>query len=163
MASSSISNLNKLSNDLLKITVRHRELCLLGLEFNLEKNFFYLILGCLEAEFLEWYRARMVIGKGGMGTRTTEAMQRLGAVYCAFTGGAGALAGQAIRSVKAVHWLDLGMPEALWTFDVADFGPLIVAIDTYGRNLHADVAKAVAAKRQQIYRRMGVDADTAGH
>ncbi len=108
-----------------------------------------------EAEFLERFRVRMVIGKGGMGARTTEAMQRFGAVYCAFTGGAGALAGQAVRGVKSVEWLDLGMPEALWTLDVADFGPLIVAIDTHGQNLHADVMKAVAAKRQQIYRQMG--------
>ncbi len=114
-----------------------------------------------EAEFLERFRVRMVIGKGGMGPRTTEAMQQVGAVYCAFTGGAGALAGQAIRGVKSVDWLDLGMPEALWTLDVADFGPLIVAIDTCGQNLHAAVAQAVATKRQQIYRQMGFGADSA--
>lgn len=49
-------------------------------------------------------------------------------------------------------WLDLGTPEALWLLEVADFGPLTVAIDTHGRNLHADVAKQVDKNKKQIYK-----------
>jgi fumarate hydratase subunit beta len=105
-----------------------------------------------EYEFLEKFPIRIVIGKGGMGSRTTEAMKKFGAVYCAFTGGAAALAGQAIKGVKSVDWLDLGTPEALWTLEVADFGPLTVAIDTHGRNLHADVAKQVDENKKLIYK-----------
>jgi len=56
-----------------------------------------------EDEFIEKFGVRVVIGKGGMGLRTTEACKRFGAVYCAFTGGAGALAGEAIRRVKSVE------------------------------------------------------------
>jgi fumarate hydratase subunit beta len=105
----------------------------------------------LEYEFLEKFSVRIVIGKGGMGSRTTEAMKKFGAVYCAFTGGAGALAGKAIKGVKSVDWLDLGTPEALWTLEVEDFGPLTVAIDTHGHNLHADVAKQVNENKKKIY------------
>ena len=104
-----------------------------------------------EYKFLEKFPIRIVIGKGGMGSRTTEAMKKFGAVYCAFTGGAAVLAGQAIKGVKSVDWLDLGTPEALWTLEVEDFGPLIVAIDTHGHNLHAEVAKQVDENKKKIY------------
>ena len=33
------------------------------------------------------------------------------------------------------QWRDLGMPETLWHCRVKEFGPLIVSIDTEGRNL----------------------------
>lgn len=104
-----------------------------------------------EDEFIEKFGVRVVIGKGGMGLRTTEACKRFGAVYCAFTGGAGALAGEAIRRVKSVEWLDLGMPEALWILEIKEFGPLTVAIDSYGTNLYVDVAKQVEKNKEQIY------------
>jgi len=39
-----------------------------------------------------------------------------------------------VRGGKIV-WLDLGMPETLWTCKVKEFGPLIVSIDTHGRNI----------------------------
>jgi tartrate/fumarate subfamily iron-sulfur-dependent hydro-lyase beta chain len=104
-----------------------------------------------EDEFIEKFGVRVVIGKGGMGLRTTEACKRFGAVYCAFTGGAGALAGEAIERVKSVEWLDLGMPEALWILEIKEFGPLTVAIDSYGTNLYVDVAKQVEQNKEQIY------------
>ena len=48
------------------------------------------------------------------------------------------------KSVKTVHWLDFGVPEAMWHIDVADF-PAIVTMDAHGNSLHADVEKASAA------------------
>ncbi|RLG57556.1 MAG: fumarate hydratase, partial [Candidatus Hydrothermarchaeota archaeon] len=30
------------------------------------------------------------------------------------------------KRVKAVYWLELGIPEALWVLEVENFGPLIV-------------------------------------
>jgi len=107
-----------------------------------------------EAKIIEKFHVRVVIGKGGMGSKTTEACKKFGAVYCAFTGGAGALAGKAIKWVKSVEWLDLGMPEALWVLDVEDFGPLTVAIDAYGKNLYVDVAKQVDRNKKQIYQKI---------
>jgi len=91
-----------------------------------------------------------------MGPRTTEACREFGAVYAAFTGGAGALAAKAIKRVLGVEWLDLGMPEAMWIFEVEDFGPLIVAIDTHGNNLYERVKQAVETKRAEIYKMLGI-------
>jgi fumarate hydratase subunit beta len=94
-----------------------------------------------EQEFISTYKIRLIVGKGGMGPKTTKAAKRFGAVYCVFTGGAAVLAAQSIKKVERVEWLDLGMPEALWILKVEKFGPLIVSIDSYGNNLHAKVIK----------------------
>jgi len=108
-----------------------------------------------EDEFIKAFKVRVVIGKGGMGKRTTEAMQKYGAVYGAFTGGAGVLAAKAVKSVKTVEWLqELGMPEALWVFDVEEFGPLTVAIDSHGNNIFEDVKKKAEEQRMKIYEQL---------
>jgi tartrate/fumarate subfamily iron-sulfur-dependent hydro-lyase beta chain len=109
-----------------------------------------------EDEFIKTFGVRVVVGKGGMGKRTTDAMQKYGAVYGAFTGGAAVLASRAIKSIKAVEWFDLGVPEALWIFDVQEFGPLTVSIDSHGHNLFDDVKKQVEANRQKIFAKLGL-------
>jgi fumarate hydratase subunit beta len=109
-----------------------------------------------EDDFIKNFKVRVVIGKGGMGKRTTDAMAKHGAVYGAFTGGAAILAAKAIKNVKGVEWFDLGMPEAMWIFEAQEFGPLAVAIDSYGNNLFADVQKVVEANKQKIYEKLGV-------
>lgn len=109
-----------------------------------------------EDEFIKVFKVRVVIGKGGMGKRTTEGMKKYGAVYGAFTGGAAVLAARAIKNVRSVEWLDLGMPEALWILEVEEFGPLIVAIDTHGNNLFEKVQKKVDGNRQKVYERLNV-------
>jgi len=109
-----------------------------------------------EDEFIKDFKVRVVIGKGGMGKKTTEAMKKYGAVYGAFTGGAGVLAAKAVKNVKSVEWYDLGMPEALWILEVKEFGPLTVAIDAHGNNLFEDVQKKVEESRQKIYQKLGV-------
>ena len=92
-----------------------------------------------EGEIIKELGVRLIIGKGGMGLKTTRAMKNYGAVYGAFTGGAGVLAAIFIKRVLDVKWLDLGMPEAMWMFLVEDFGPLVVAIDSHGNNLYNEV------------------------
>ncbi len=109
-----------------------------------------------EDEFIKNFKVRVVIGKGGMGKRTTEAMAKYGAVYGAFTGGAAILAAKAIKSVKSVEWLDLGMPEAMWILDVEEFGPLAIAIDSHGNNLFEDVKRKVEENKQRIYQKLGL-------
>ena len=109
-----------------------------------------------EAEFIEKFKVRVIVGKGGMGEKTADAMAKYGAVYGAFTGGAAVLAAKAIKRVKNVEWLDLGMPEAMWVFEVEEFGPLLVAIDSCGNSLFRDVAGEVEANRQRIYRTLGL-------
>ena len=109
-----------------------------------------------EDEFIKDFKVRVVIGKGGMGKRTTDAMQKYGAVYGAFTGGAAVLAAKAIKNVKGVEWFDLGVPEAMWIFEVEEFGPLTVAIDSHGNNLFTDIQKSVDENKQKIYQKLGI-------
>jgi len=109
-----------------------------------------------EDEFIKNFKARVIVGKGGMGKRTTDAMKKYGAVYGAFTGGAAILAANAIKEVKRVEWFDLGMPEALWILEVEEFGPLTVAIDAHGKNLFDEVGKSVEEVRPKIYEKLGV-------
>src|SRR4030042_1923982 len=61
-----------------------------------------------EAEFIEKFKVRVIVGKGGMGEKTADAMAKYGAVYGAFTGGAAVLAAKAIKRVKNVEGLDVG-------------------------------------------------------
>jgi fumarate hydratase subunit beta len=109
-----------------------------------------------EDEFIKNFKVRVVIGKGGMGKRTTDAMAKYGAVYGAFTGGAAVLAAKAIKNVKSVEWFDLGIPEAMWIFEVEEFGPLAVAIDSHGNNLFTDVQKSVEENKHRIYQKLGI-------
>ena len=39
-----------------------------------------------------------------------------------------------VEEIVEAQWKDLGMPETLWHSHVKEFGPLIVSIDSYGRN-----------------------------
>ena len=108
----------------------------------------------LEPEFLRRFKPRVIIGKGGMGEGTLEALAEVGAVYCHFTGGAGALAARAIKSVREVHYLEeLGIPEAIWVFEVERFGPLVVAMDSHGRSLYAEVGAEVQRNLEKVLAR----------
>jgi fumarate hydratase subunit beta len=108
-----------------------------------------------EDKFIEAFLPAVIIGKGGMGDRTSKACQKHGCVYTAFTGGAALLASRGIKTVKDVYWLEeLGMPECLWVYEVDNFGPLIVTIDTHGGNLTAKVAETVRARRDKIMEEM---------
>lgn len=86
---------------------------------------------------LKAYGVRAIIGKGGM-KGVADALKNK-CVYLAYTGGCAALAAELIKEVKAVHWLDLGMPEAVWVLRVKEFGPLIVGIDAKGKDIFAEV------------------------
>jgi fumarate hydratase class I len=94
-----------------------------------------------QAEVLETYTVRGVIGKGGMGKKTSDALGRVGACYLHATGGAGALLAERVKRVVDVKMLDeFGSPEAFWVIEVEDF-PLVVTMDSHGGSLHEVVAK----------------------
>jgi len=109
-----------------------------------------------EATVIEKFGIRIVVGKGGMGSKTAEACKKYGAVYTIFTGGAAVLAANAIKRVIKVEWLDLGIPEALWVFEVENFGPLLVTIDSTGKNLIEEVIEGALKKRDEILAKLGV-------
>lgn len=106
-------------------------------------------------KLLENFAVRIIIGKGGMSKEVVEALKRRGAVYCHFTGGAGVLATKAVKNVEGVDWLDLGIPEALWRFEVENFGPVIVTIDSKGRSIYETVEKSVEKNLEKIYQQIG--------
>ena len=76
---------------------------------------------------------RAIIGKGGLPPEPFRGR----AVYLAYLGGCGAAAARKLE-VLTVHLSELGMAESLWTFRAKDFGPLIVAIDSKGRDLYQE-------------------------
>lgn len=86
---------------------------------------------------LENFNVRVLIGKGGMNNVADSMKEKC--VYLAYTGGCAALASGSIKNVLNVHWLDLGMPEAVWELEVNGFGPLIVGIDTKGEDLFTSI------------------------
>ncbi|TFG07895.1 fumarate hydratase [Candidatus Thorarchaeota archaeon] len=110
-----------------------------------------------EDEFLRKYKARIIIGKGGMGARTLAALKEVGAVYCSFTGGCGALAAKGLKEVRAYEWQDLGMPEALWVITAEKFGPLLVTMDSHGDSMHDVISKKVQDAKAQVYSKIGVN------
>ena len=114
-------------------------------------------MNSLEPEFIEKLGIRAIIGKGGMSKPTLDAMKKLGCVYLAMTGGTAALAAKGIKSVKEVHWLDLGMAEALWVLVGEGFGPMIVAMDSHGDSLY-DIVEGNAKKNiAEVRKSLGLD------
>lgn len=111
-------------------------------------------MNALQPDFIREFKVRAVIGKGGMDTRTAEAMKEQGCVYLAYTGGCAALASKGVRRISAVHWYDLGMPEAVWVLEVEEFGPLVVGIDSHGKSLYEDVQKQVEENLPKIYQKL---------
>ena len=113
-------------------------------------------MALFEDKFIKNFKVRVVVGKGGMDKNTVDAMKQYGAVYGAFTGGAAVLATKAIKQVKGVEWIDLGMPEAMWILEVEDFGPLIVGIDTHGNNLFQTIQTKADEKKTEIYKKLNI-------
>ena len=110
-----------------------------------------------EYEVIEKTGVRMVIGKGGMGPRTAEACKRFGAVYTVYPGGAAALQASQVKRVLDVHWLDLGVPDAMWVLEVEDLGPLTVVIDSKGRNLYDEIYREARRRiDEEIYPKLGI-------
>ena len=98
-----------------------------------------------QADVIRKFGIRAVIGKGGMGSRTLAALNECGAVYLNAIGGAAQYYAQCIVRVEGVHFLEFGVPEAMWHVRVKDF-PAIVTMDAHGNSLHADVDKTSAAE-----------------
>lgn len=90
-----------------------------------------------EAQIIEQYGVRGVIGKGGMGQRTLDAMAKFGCVYLHAIGGLAVVLAEKVVAVHGAHMLDeLGVPEAMWSIEVKDF-PSVVTMDSHGDSLHA--------------------------
>lgn len=103
-----------------------------------------------QADVICEYNLRGVIGKGGMGEKTSQGLQKCGAVYFHAVGGAGTLIANAVKKVTNVFKLDeFGSPEAFWVIEVKDF-PLIVTMDSHGASLHKEILEKSKKIAQEI-------------
>lgn len=80
-----------------------------------------------------------MIGKGRRKQEVTDAIVRNGAVFFAAVGGAGALLSKCIKKAEVIAYEDLGT-EAIRKLEVENL-PVIVVIDSEGRNLYDEVCK----------------------
>jgi L(+)-tartrate dehydratase beta subunit len=97
---------------------------------------------------------RLIIGKGGMGPDTLAAFAEFGGAYLAIVGGAAALETTWIEQIVDIDMDDLH-PESLWKFQIRNFGPLLVGMDSHGGSLYADLQKDVASRRDAVLKSIG--------
>jgi fumarate hydratase class I len=94
-----------------------------------------------QADVIERYGIRAIIGKGGMGDGTLKALGECGCVYLHTISGAAVYLAERVKRVVDVWKLDeFGSAEAMWLLEVEDF-PAIVTMDAHGGNLHREIKK----------------------
>ncbi len=106
------------------------------------------------ARWFETSGARVILGKGGMSEADYKnTCVPRGAVYLTTVGyGTGALLGRGITRVRDVFWLEeLGIAQALWVFEVENFGPFLVESDVQGNSLFEQNNRAMAARLDALY------------
>lgn len=106
---------------------------------------------------MESYGVRLIIGKGGLRDGSQEAFRELGGAYLAIVGGTAALETTWIEQIEDVDLDDLN-PESLWKFRIRNFGPLLVAMDSHGGSLYAEIKEDVEARRRKVLASLGVHA-----
>jgi len=100
---------------------------------------------------------RIIIGKGIMYQQIVDVMQRTGAMMLNTTGGCAALYAEQVEEVIGVHWLEIGMPEAMWMFRVKNMGPLIVSIDSHGESFIENTKETCEGRFKELYKQMGIN------
>lgn len=104
-----------------------------------------------EKEFVEKTGVRVIVGKGGMGPNTEYACKNFGAIHCVFPAGNAVVAATEVQEIVDANWRELGMPETLWSCHVKMFGPLIVSIDSYGRNFFEEQKVIYNQRKEEVY------------
>jgi L(+)-tartrate dehydratase beta subunit len=106
------------------------------------------------AEFIQKTGVKVMIGKGGMGGKTTEACQKYKTIHCVYPGGCAVLGASQITKIENVFWQELGMAECIWVMKTEMFGPLIVSIDTHGNNLFTENTAYYNSRRSLLARHL---------
>ena len=94
---------------------------------------------------------KMIIGKGGMSTGSKAAFREYKQVYLQAAPGCAVQLANGVKRVANVHWLENGMPEAMWELEVEKFGPLFVTMDTKENSRYDTLKKTAADKINEIY------------
>ena len=106
------------------------------------------------AEWMDLTGTKVVIGKGGMAAGDYQKiLAPRGAIYLTTVGyGTGALLGRGVKGVEAVHWIEeLGLAQAMWFFQVENFGPFIVDSDLNGRSLFQQQGEQINQGIEALY------------
>ena len=61
------------------------------------------------------------------------------------------MAATEVQEFVDAYWRELGMPETLWSCHVKMFGPLIVSIDSYGRNFFEELNVIYNQRKVDVY------------
>lgn len=94
-----------------------------------------------QGDVMKKFGIRAVIGKGGMGPKTLQALQEHGGVYLNAIGGAAQYYARCLKKVEGVDFLkEFGVPEAMWHLQCEGFAA-IVTMDSHGSSLHAEVER----------------------
>jgi len=103
-----------------------------------------------QADVIDRYQLRGVIGKGGMGKKTLAGLKHSGALYLHAVGGAAQVLAQAVKRVERVFMLEeFGVPEALWVIEVERF-PVMVTMDAHSNSLHEEVEQHSKAQFEHL-------------
>jgi len=103
-----------------------------------------------EQEVISASGIRGVMGKGGMGDKTRQALKDHGCVYLNTIGGAAVYLADRITKVLGVWKLDeFGLAEAMWHLEVKDF-PAIVTMDSHGNDIHRDIEASSMSKLREL-------------
>jgi L(+)-tartrate dehydratase beta subunit len=106
------------------------------------------------AQWFEKSGAKIIIGKGGMSAPDYKNIfVPAGAIYLTTVGyGTGALLGRGIKKVRDVFWLEeLGIAQAMWVFEVENFGPFLVDSDLAGNSLFEQHTRQINAGLEKVY------------
>ncbi len=102
-----------------------------------------------QADVIARFGIKAVIGKGGMGPKTSQACREHGCVYLHAIGGAAQIYARCVEGVDNVFLEQFGSPEAVWQLRVRDF-PAVVTMDAHGRSLHQEVADESNGRLQGV-------------
>lgn len=90
-----------------------------------------------QADVMNHFNIKGVIGKGGMGPKTLKGCEETPGVYFHAIGGAASFLAQTVQKVLGVYKLEeFGVPEAMWVIEVKDF-PVVVTMDAHGVSKHS--------------------------
>jgi fumarate hydratase class I len=108
-----------------------------------------------QADVMDEYKVRGVIGKGGMGLKTLAGLKKTGAVYLHAIGGLSQVLARKVKKVRGVMKLEeFGVPEAFWILEVEDF-PVVVTMDSHGVSLHETISSESEKKMKEILSALG--------
>jgi fumarate hydratase subunit beta len=110
------------------------------------------------ASLIKGLGPRIIIGKGNLFKEAEDALKSHRAVFLLAIGGCAALYGSQVKKVVNNYWEEFGMADSVWEFEVEEFGPLSVGIDSKGRNLYESL-RCITLKDnlEEIYKDLNID------